>query len=168
MNSDELITIGRIVAPHGVRGDLRILPDTDRPSIYKKLESIRLGGRTYGLLSARPHKNVYIVHLEGVDDRNTAETLVNQIVQVPLSALPERPEGSIYYFELVGMTVVTEEGDNVGTIKEVLKTGANDVYVIEGNDGKEYLFPAIKQCILKVDLEAGEMTVHIMDGLLDL
>ena len=89
MNSDELITIGRIVAPHGVRGDLRILPDTDRPSIYKKLESIRLGGRTYGLLSARPHKNVYIVHLEGVDDRNTAETLVNQIVQVPLSALPE-------------------------------------------------------------------------------
>ena len=126
MNSDELITIGRIVAPHGVRGDLRILPDTDRPSIYKKLKSIRLGGRTYGLLSARPHKNVYIVHLEGVDDRNTAETLVNQIVQVPLSALPERPEGSIYYFELVGMTVVTEEGDNVGTIKEVLKTGAND------------------------------------------
>ena len=55
-----------------------------------------------------------------------------------------------------------------GVMKDVLQTGANDVYVIEGNDGKEYLFPAIKQCILKVDLEAGEMTVHIMDGLLDL
>ena len=166
MNSDELITIGRIVAPHGVRGDLRILPDTDRPSIYKKLKSIRLGGRTYGLLSARPHKNVYIVHLEGVDDRNTAETLVNQIVQVPLSALPERPEGSIYYFELVGMTVVTEEGDNVGTIKEVLKTGANDVYVVENGEGEEILLPAIRECILDVDVEKNVMTIHLMKGLI--
>ena len=166
MNSDELITIGRIVAPHGVRGDLRILPDTDRPSIYKKLKSIRLGGRTYGLLSARPHKNVYIVHLEGVDDRNTAETLVNQIVQVPLSALPERPEGSIYYFELVGMTVVTEEGDNVGTIKEVLKTGANDVYVVENGEGQEILLPAIRECILDVDVEKNVMTIHLMKGLI--
>lgn len=163
MNSDELITIGRIVAPHGVRGDLRILPDTDRPSIYKKLESIRLGGRTYGLFSARPHKNVYIVHLEGVDDRNTAETLVNQIVQVPLSALPERPEGSIYYFELVGMTVVTEEGDNVGTIKEVLKTGANDVYVVKQADGKELCIPAIPTCILSIDEENKVMTVKLLE-----
>ena len=74
MKSDELIIIGRIVAPHGVRGDLRILPDTDRPSIYKKLKNIYIKGHIYDLLSARPHKNIYIVHLEGIDDRNMAET----------------------------------------------------------------------------------------------
>ena len=80
-----------------------------------------------------------------------------------MSALPERPEGSIYYFELVGMTVVTEEGDNVGTIKEVLKTGANDVYVVKQADGKELCIPAIPTCILSIDEENKVMTVKLLE-----
>ena len=73
-----------------------------------------------------------------------------------------------FIIDLVGLSVVTDEGEDFGTLKDVMKTGANDVYVIEGRDGKEYLFPAIKQCVLNVDLEAQTITVHIMDGLLEL
>ena len=70
--------------------------------------------------------------------------------------------------DLIGLSVVTEDGEVFGSLKDVLKTGANDVYIIQGKDGKEYLFPAIKECILDVNLPEQKITVHIMDGLLDL
>lgn len=159
MKPDELIVVGRIVAPHGVRGDLRILPDTDRPEIFKTLKRLKIGGKFYKLLLGRPHKNVYILHVEGVDDRNMAETLIDKIVEVPFSELPERPEGTYYYFQLVGLEVVDEAGSHVGKLKEILETGANNVYGVETPDGKEIYLPAIPSCILKVDLDEGRMTV---------
>lgn len=70
--------------------------------------------------------------------------------------------------DLIGLKVLTDEGEEFGTVKDILQTAANDVYLIEGPEGKEYLFPSIKECILNVDLESGTVTVHIMDGLLDL
>lgn len=161
MKSDELITVGRIVAPHGVRGDLRILPDTDRPSVYKKLKTVIVGGKSYTLLSARPHKNVYIIHLGGVDDRNTAETLRGKKVEVPFSSLPARPSGVYYLFQLVGLHVIDEEGKPVGTIKEVLETGANNVYTIKTPEGSELCLPAIPSVVLSVDIDKGTMTVHL-------
>lgn len=161
MKPDEKIIVGRIVAPHGVRGDLRILPDTDRPEIFKKLKTIYIGGTPFRLLSARPHKNVYILHVEGVNDRNRAETLVSKLVEVPFSELPKRAEGTYYYFELIGLEAVTEDGRTVGTVKEIIETGANNVYVIAQPDGKEILIPAIPSCVLSIDIKAGRMTVRL-------
>ena len=161
MKPDEMIIFGRIVAPHGVRGDLRILPDTDRPEIFKKLKTIYIGGKPCHLLSARPHKNVYILHVEGVDDRNMAETLISKVVEVPFSELPQREEGSYYYFQLIGLQVVTEDGKAVGTVKEIIETGANNVYSISTPEGKEILIPAIPSCVLSIDVEAGRMTVRL-------
>ena len=161
MNPDEKIVVGRIVAPHGVRGDLRILPDTDRPEIFKKLKTIYIGGKQFHLLSARPHKNVYILHVEGVDDRNMAETLVSQTVEVPYGELPPRKKGTYYYFQLIGLEVVKEDGTKVGTLKEIMETGANNVYVIGTADHKEILIPAIPSCVLSVDTDAGRMTVRL-------
>ena len=135
MKSDELIIIGRIVAPHGVRGDLRILPDTDRPSIYKKLKNI--------------------------DDRNMAETLVGETVEVPFSLLPKRPEGAIYYFELIGMTVVSDMGEVIGTLSQILETGANKVYAVKLPDGKEIYLPVIPSCVLNTDKEKRIITVKL-------
>ena len=161
MTSDEMIVVGRIVAPHGVRGDLRILPDTDRPEIFKKLKTIYIGDKSFHVLSARPHKNVYILHVEGVDDRNMAETLISKLVEVPFGALPKRAEGTYYYFQLIGLEVVTEEGQPVGRLKEIMETGANNVYVIEAPNGKEILIPAIPSCVLSIDIDAGRMTVRL-------
>lgn len=160
MNPDEMIVVGRIVAPHGVRGDLRILPDTERPEMFKSLKTIYIGRKRYHLLSGRPHKNVYIVHVEGVDDRNTAETLVSEVVEVPFSLLPKLEEGTYYYFQLIGLSVVTEDGEAVGRLEEIMETGANNVYVIR-NGGKETLIPAIPSCVLSIDVDAGRMTVRL-------
>lgn len=161
--SDELIEVGKIVAPHGVRGDLRILPNTERPEIFKKLKRLFLGGKSVRLLSARPHKNIYILHIEGTDDRNGAELLVGKTVSVPRSEFPEPPDGTHYYFELIGLAAVTEDGSPVGTVAEIIQTGANDVYVIRPAEGKDILLPAIPDCVLSVDPAAGRMIVRLQE-----
>lgn len=161
--SETLIAVGKIVAPHGVRGDLRILPDTDWPERFRSLKHIRLGGKLYRLLSARPHKNIYILHLEGVDDRNMAETLIGKTAEVPASEMPERPEGLYYDFQIAGLTAFDEAGEKVGVITEIIHTGANDVYVIHPEKGVDILLPAIPDCVLAVDVAEGRMTVRLQE-----
>ncbi len=161
MNSGKWITVGRIVAPHGVRGDLRVLPETERPAMFKKLKKLVLGGRSYDVRSSRPHKNVYIIHLAGVEDRNGAEPLVGTPVEIPVSELPKLPEGEYYYFQLIGLTVVSDTGDTVGTLTEIIETGANNVYAVKTAEGKEIYLPAIPSCVLSVQLEKKTMTVHL-------
>lgn len=159
--SDTWIKVGKIVAPHGVRGDLRVLPDIERPEVMKSFKTIRFGGKDYKILSARPHKNVYIVHVEGVDDRNLAETMVGAGAEVQISALPPLPAGTYYYFQLLGLMIVEEDGHEVGRLSEIIETKANNVYVAALPDGKELCIPAIPSCILSVDLAAGRMTVRL-------
>lgn len=161
MNSGKWITVGRIVAPHGVRGDLRVLPETERPAMFRKLKKLFLGSRTYDVRSSRPHKNVYIIHLAGVEDRNRAEPLVGTPVEIPAAELPKLPEGEYYYFQLIGLTVVSDTGDTVGTLTEIIETGANNVYVVKTVEGKEIYLPAIPSCILSVQPEEKMMTVHL-------
>ena len=90
-----------------------------------------------------------------------AETLISKEVEVPFSELPPRRKGTYYYFQLIGLSVVTEDGAAVGTLKEIMETGANNVYVVEKPDHKEILIPAIPSCVLSVDIEAGRMTVRL-------
>ncbi len=161
MNPDEYIVVGRMVAPHGVRGDLRILPDTERPQIFKALKNLRIGAGSYKVLSSRPHKNIYILHVEGIEDRNAAERLIGEEVSIPVRELPELPKGEYYYFQLIGLAVISDTGEPVGNLKEIIETGANNVYSVQASDGKEILLPAISSCILSVDTEKGEMTVHL-------
>lgn len=159
--SEQRVALGTIVAPHGVRGDLRIRPDIERPEVLKKLKSLMIGSRTYTLRSAAPHKNVYLLHVVGVEDRNASEALVGSEVSVPARDIPPLPSGQYYYFQLLGLSAVEEDGNVVGPIKEIIQTGANDVYVIGTRDGKELCVPAIPQVILAVDTDAGTMTVRL-------
>ena len=161
MNSGKWITVGRIVAPHGVRGDLRVLPETERPAMFKKLKKLFLGGRSYDVRASRPHKNVYIIHLAGVEDRNGAAPLVGTPVEIPVAELPKLPEGEYYYFQLIGLTVVSDTGDTVGTLTEIIETGANNVYAVKMAEGKEKYLPAKPSCILSVQPEEKTMTVHL-------
>lgn len=159
--SDSLIRIGKIVAPHGVRGDLRILPEIERPEVIKSLKKLYLGKELFSVTLAKPHKNVYIVHLKGVDDRNRSEELVGRPVSVPRTEIPPLPKGQYYYFQLLDLEVVEEDGHVVGPVKEIIQTGANDVYGIRLPDGKELCIPAIPSCILGIDLDKGTMTVRL-------
>ena len=161
MKETDMIVLGRVVAPHGVRGDLRVYPDTDRPEIFSSLPHVYIRGKAMDILQVRPHKHIYIFRLSGIEDRNAAESLVGEAVTMPAGELPLRKEGSYYYFQLIGMQVADEDGVPVGTLSEILETGANDVYVVKSAEGKEICLPAIPSCILSVDTKAGRMTVRL-------
>lgn len=161
IQSDEMIVIGKVVAPHGVRGDLRIFPETDRPEIFSALSHVFIGHKSYHLVSVRPHKNIYIFHLTGIETRDDAELLRGSAVSLPFGELPPRKTGSYYYFQLIGLPVYEQNGSFVGRITEILQTGANDVYVVKGADEKDICLPAIPSCILSVSLEEQKMTVQL-------
>lgn len=155
-----MLVLGRIVAPHGVRGELRIKPETDRPEIFADLPHFYIDGNRYRILSVRPHKNVYCVVFAGIEFREDAQALVGKWIEMPREELPPRPEGTYYISDLVGLQVVDLEGNVLGTLSEVLQPGANDVYVISGETGVKML-PALKKHIPLIDLEAGKMVVDM-------
>ncbi len=170
-NETEWATIGKVVAPFGVHGELKVLSLTDIPNRFAELEVIHLGPDRirYHIKSSRPYKGEMVVlKLEGIEDANTAETLRKLDLSIPLSQLTELPADSYYQHDLLGLQVVTMDGQDVGKIVDIIVTGSNDVYVIKGKaDRKEILIPAIKDVIKQVDLIRKMMYIEPMEGLLD-
>jgi len=168
---EELLRVGVITSPHGIKGEVNLFPTTDDTSQFKHWKTLVLKQkreqREMKLQSAKFFKQMVILKLEGVEDRDQAEALRQAELYIYRSQARPCEENENYITDLIGLKVVSDEGETIGTCTDVMETGANDVYVITCTDGKEVLFPAIPQCILKVDLEAGEMLVHVMDGLMD-
>ena len=169
---EDFLRVGVISSTHGVRGEVKVFPTTDDPTRFKKLKEVILDtGRekkTLKIEQVKFFKNQVILKFKGFNNIDEIMPYKGKDLLIKREQAVKLGPDENFIVDLIGLKVITDEGESFGVMKDVLQTGANDVYVIEGNDGKEYLFPAIKQCILKVDLEAGEMTVHIMDGLLDL
>lgn len=169
-----MFEIGTIVKPQGIRGELRVFPTTDDPSRFSLLvgqEVILRTGNTetpYKLLQARQHKGLVIVKLEGVNDRNMAETLVRGVIAIPDEKALPLEEGEYFIRDLIGLDVVTEPGEHIGKLAKVLNTNANDVYVIDAAEGDSFMIPAIKSVVLNISLPDNKMTVHLMDGLREL
>ena len=169
---DDMLRVGVISSTHGVRGEVKVYPTTDDVNRFKKLKTVILDtgkeNLTLEIAGVKFFKNMVILKFKEFNNINEIEKYKGKDLLIKREQAVKLGPDENFIVDLIGLKVITDEGENFGVMKDVLQTGANDVYVIEGNDGKEYLFPAIKQCILKVDLDAGEMTVHIMDGLLDL
>jgi len=169
-----MFEIGTIVKPQGIRGELRVFPTTDDPARFNLLVGeavyVRLGSteRTYKLLQARLQKNIVVIKLEGVNDRNTAETLVRGIIAIPDDKALPLEEGEYFVRDLIGLNVEDENGEHLGILSKVLNTNANDVYVIEAAEGDSFMIPAIKNVILSVSIPDKKMTVRMMDGLREL
>ena len=169
-----MFEIGTIVKPQGIRGELRVFPTTDDPARFGLLVGeeivLRLRGTEtpYKLLQARPHKGLVIVKLEGVNDRNMAETLTQSVITIPDEKALPLEEGEYFVRDLIGLEVVTETGEHIGTLSRVLNTNANDVYVIEPTVGDPFMIPAIKSVVLSVSLQDKTMTIRLMDGLREL
>lgn len=164
----EFVAVGRVIRPHGVRGVLLV------SAISPILESLRAGSQVWlgdGELKAkvsylRPHRRRYLLALEELTDRDQAETWRNAEVNVASGGAADLPEGSYFYWQVLGLQVVTEGGERLGEIKSIIETGANDVYVVQDAEGREVLLPAIADVIRSVDLEDGVVTVHLLPGLL--
>ena len=169
---EDLLRVGVISSTHGVRGEVKVFPTTDDARRFKKLKTVILDIRPEPVLlnieNVKFFKNMVILKFKEFNNINEVEKYKGRDLLIRRDQAVKLGPDENFIIDLVGLSVVTDEGEDFGTLKDVMKTGANDVYVIEGRDGKEYLFPAIKQCVLNVDLEAQTITVHIMDGLLAL
>jgi 16S rRNA processing protein RimM len=153
--------------PHGVRGELRVELLTGYPERLSHHEVLYLGPdlRPYRLESVRLHKDLALVKLVGCEDRDQADLLRGQLVQVPFEDAVPLEEGEYYHFQVIGAEVVTEAGETLGQVAEVLETRANDVYVVLGPRG-EVLIPAVEHVVQEIDLEAGRIVVRLLPGLL--
>ena len=172
--STDYFDIGIIVNVHGVKGEIRVMPTTDDPSRFQLLDRVEIfqgsEKKEYPLESVRPHKTLIALKLKGVGDRDAAEKLKGGVIKVPRSMALPLEENEYYQKDLLDMIVKTDTGEELGRLVQILETGANDVYIVrsEDSDKKDLLIPAIKQCILNVDLQEKIMTVHLMEGLREL
>ena len=158
-----------MVRAHGVRGEVVFRRFGDSPEILEPGTELRFqkGGNevTVCVTWAKPHSRDWLVAFDGVTDRDQAEALTGTMFHMEAEQLPPLPDGTFYNFQLLGLLVVTVEGKRLGKIEEILETGANDVYVVRGEQG-EVLLPSISDVVSNVDLEEGKMTVNLVPGLL--
>jgi 16S rRNA processing protein RimM len=167
------LAIGRIIAPHGIRGEVKVEVLTDFPERFKPGVHAFLGvgtedseARRVKIVAARPHKGGFLVKLDIVPDRNAAELVRNRYLLIPAADAMPLGEHENYLHDLMGLEVETTDGQHLGELREVLFTNANDVYVVRGPAG-EVLLPAIRDVVLQVDLSARRMVVALPEGLLD-
>lgn len=167
---EKLLQVGVITSTHGIRGEVKVFPTTDDPKRFKKLKQVILDTgkekRDLEVESVKFFKQFVILKFKGIDNINEVERykrcplLVTRDHAVPLQ------EDEYFIADMIGMQVVTEDGAVFGTLKDVIETGANDVYIIESSKHGEVLVPAIKECILDVNIEEQKMQIHLMDGLI--
>lgn len=167
MSKSEFLEIGKIVNTHGIRGEIKVEPWCDDPFLFCDLSYIYIDGKKYDINKARLHKNSVILELDSVTDINHALKFKNRVITVERSMLGDLAEGVYYICDLIGISVFTETNECLGIIEDVIQTGSNDVYQIKGNSKKPILIPALKDVILKVDMENSIMLVRIPEGLLD-
>ena len=159
--------VGLVVVPHGVRGEVKVQATTDSPDRFARLKSVHVGPdrRPMEVAGARTQGDRVILRLAAVADRDAAEALRGQGLYVRRSEVPPLPEGRYYHDQIIGLRVLTTGGEPLGTVREILETGNNDVYVT--SDGsREVLIPAIREVVRRIDLEAGELVVDPIEGLL--
>jgi 16S rRNA processing protein RimM len=161
------LSVGFLRRPHGVRGEIVMDLHTDFPERMKKGRKLFVGEeyKPMTLTSVRPHQSGLLVQFKGIENPEDAGMFRNQWVFVKKSDVPPLPEGKIYQHELIGFKVVDENDDPLGELVEILETGANDVYVVRNDSGKEILFPAIPSVILNVAPGSRTMRVHLLEGL---
>ncbi len=167
---EEMLKVGVITSTHGVRGEVKVFPTTDDPARFRKLRKVILdtGKESLSLTiqNVKFFKQFVIVKFEGIDDINDSEKSKKYPLDVSREDAVPLEEDEYFIADMIGLAAETEDGEYFGILKDVIITGANDVYVIDSERHGEVLIPAIKECILDVDVRSGRMKIHLMDGLI--
>ncbi len=174
---NKYFVVGKIVNTQGIKGEVRVLPTTDDVSRFELLDFVYVDKKgniqKYEIENVRYHKQFVIIKFKGIDDMTAGETLKNTEIKITEDMALPLGEDEYYISDLYSMEVVTDDGELLGTIQDIIFTGANDVYVVRNDESEksekseksEILIPAIKQCILNVDKENNKMTVKLLEGL---
>ncbi len=159
------VVIGEVCAPFGFKGDVKVIPLTDHPERFEMLDEVFVGrdethGRVFGIESVAVRNNGISMKFAGVDDLTKAELLRGMEVRIRLSDVAPLPEGEYYVDDVIGLDVVTTDGKSLGTITEIIRSPANDVYVTD-----QAMIPAVKEFVVSMDMDTRLMVVRPMEGL---
>ena len=167
-----MLEVGKIVNTHGLRGEVKIVPWTDTPDVFEDLENVfvrtKQGEEPLTIKGVKYQKNNIIVRFAEIKDIDQAQNYKNLVVFAKRENLGELPEGVYYIADLLGLTVVEEDGRVLGTISDVFNTGSNDIYAVKREGKKDLLIPVIDDVVLKVDMENKQVIVRLMEGLEEL
>lgn len=168
---EKVFQVGIISSTHGVRGEVKVFPTTDDMKRFKKLKEVLLDtGKetlTLEIEGVKFFKQFVILKFKGYDNIDDIVKYRGKSLFVPRENAVKLQKDEYFIADLIGLKVVNEDGSFTGVLKDVMETGANDVYIVESADGKEVLIPAIKDCILQVDFQKEQVLVHLLEGLLD-
>ncbi|NOU84902.1 ribosome maturation factor RimM [Paenibacillus sp. LMG 31460] len=170
--SEKLVTVGRIVNSHGIRGELKVVPETDFPERFDKGNALIIVDSQnkqtpVTVQTSRLHKNMFILQFDQFSNINDVEKFKGSLLKIEAKEQQPLEEGEYYYHEIIGCKVVTEEGQELGLVSEVLTPGANDVWVVSLPKGKQLLLPVIDDVILDVDIVNKTIRIHLMEGLME-
>lgn len=169
---ENMLRVGIISTTHGLRGEVKVFPTTDDVKRFNELKEVLLdtgsGQKTLEIEQVKFFKNMAILKFKGYDSINDIDIYKGKDLYVTRDNAVKLEPNENFIVDLIGLSVVTDDGEAFGTMSDVIQTGANDVYVVTTPEGREVLFPAIPSCVLDVNLDTATMTVHVLDGLLDL
>ena len=173
MENDGFLPIGKIVGAHGVNGNLKVCSYAESMSVFKPnflILAIHAGKieKYLAIKWAKPHGKSILLSFKGVEDRNTAETLIGAELFIERTALPELEEGVYYWTDIIGLSVFTTDNKYIGRVESIMATGSNDVYVVKDpnkENNNETLIPAIESVVLEIDFEQKRIRVNLPEGL---
>jgi 16S rRNA processing protein RimM len=176
--TSQMTTIGQVLSPFGKSGEVKVFPYSDFLERYHLLKEVKLEGKGFEefkvIKKAYIHRNLWVFHFENCNTREDAEKLLGLTVKIFSKDRVKLPPGEYYLDQIIGLQALTVEGEMLGTVKDIIKTGSNDVYVI-GQEGKEYevtkkkdiLVPALKSVVKKISLKKGYIELDLPPGLMD-
>ena len=166
-----MVTIGKIIATHGVRGEVKVASYSDVPGRFENLKQVQVevssGARTLAVLGSRRAAQGYLLHFVAITTPEAASPLIGGLLQIPEERLAPPSKDRYYEYQLVGMDVRSEDGRSLGVLTEVLTTNSNAVFVVKDSGGTEHLIPATRELVRSVDLDGQTMVVRQVPGLLD-
>ncbi|MCH5184979.1 MAG: 16S rRNA processing protein RimM [Oscillospiraceae bacterium] len=172
MKLSDKLEAGKIVNTHGLRGELKIIPWTDSPEVFEDIKRVyvirKSGEECLDIKNIKYHKNNIIVKFEQINSIEQAEKYKNTIVLADREAFGELEEGVYFIADLIGCSVITDDGRDLGKISDVINTGSNDIYEVDKGGGKKLLLPVIDDVVKNIDIDKKIITVHLLDGLEDL
>lgn len=161
----ETIEFGKIVNTHGLKGEVKVYSYTDNEKKILKLKKVYIRGKEYKVESMRLQKQMFLMKLQGIDDIDQTKFLMNEMCFREVEKNESNDDEGYFIKDLVGLEVIDENGNVIGTLKEVFRTGANDVYEVVDKNNKSIYLPAIKKVIKSIDISSRKMTVELMEGL---
>lgn len=173
MEKEDFLTIGKIISVHGLKGNFRISSYADSISVFKPgnpliLKTADAGEREYTIRWVKPHSKTILLSLIEIDNRNSAEALIGAELLIEKATLPELDDGTYYWFDIIGLSVFTNDDQYIGRVESIIPTGSNDVFVVKDpkkDHSGETLIPALESVVLEIDLKRKTMRVDLPEGL---